>query len=157
MRMSDWSSDVCSSDLFDMEDLRSQLRQMRNMGGIGALASMIPGLAKAKAAMANNGPDDRLLLRMEAMVGSMTPKERAKPDILNAKRKIRIAKGSGTTVQDVNRLLKMHQEMSTAMKKLRKMGGMKALMGLMGKMPGGAGGLAGMMGDRKSTRLNSSH
>src|SRR3546814_17612607 len=89
---------------------------------------MIPGLAKAKAAMANNGPDDRLLLRMEAMVGSMTPKERAKPDILNAKRKIRIAKGSGTTVQDVNRLLKMHQEMSTAMKKLRKMGGMKALM-----------------------------
>src|SRR3546814_7593108 len=113
MRMSDWSSDVCSSDLFDMEDLRSQLRQMRNMGGIGALASMIPGLAKAKAAMANNGPDDRLLLRMEAMVGSMTPKERAKPDILNAKRKIRIAKGSGTTVQDVNRLLKMHQEMST--------------------------------------------
>src|SRR3546814_6770214 len=83
---------------------------------------------------------------MEAMVGSMTPKERAKPDILNAKRKIRIAKGSRTTVQDVNRLLKMHQEMSTAMKKLRKMGGMKALMGLMGKMPGGAGGLAGMMG-----------
>ncbi|API59262.1 signal recognition particle protein [Tardibacter chloracetimidivorans] len=135
-----------SKGQFDMEDLRSQLRQMRNMGGIGALASMIPGLAKAKAAMANNGPDDRLLLRMEAMVGSMTPKERAKPDILNAKRKIRIAKGSGTTVQDVNRLLKMHQEMSTAMKKLRKMGGMKALMGLMGKMPGGAGGLAGMMG-----------
>src|SRR3546814_7816383 len=121
MRMSDWSSDVCSSDLFDMEDLRSQLRQMRNMGGIGALASMIPGLAKAKAAMANNGPDDRLLPRMEAMVGSMTPKERAKPDILNAKRKIRIAPGSGTTVQDVNRLLKMHPEMSTAMKKLRKM------------------------------------
>ena len=135
-----------SKGQFDMEDLRSQLRQMRNMGGIGALASMIPGLAKAKAAMANNGPDDRLLLRMEAMVGSMTPKERAKPDIINAKRKIRIAKGSGTTVQDVNRLLKMHQEMSTAMKKLRKMGGMKALMGMMGKMPGGAGGLAGMMG-----------
>src|SRR3546814_12281935 len=128
-----------------MEDLRSQLRQMRNMGGIGALASMIPGLAKAKAAMANNGPDDRLLLRMEAMVGSMTPKERAKPDILNAKRKIRIAKGSRTTVQDVNRLLKMHQEMSTAMKKLRKLGGMKALMGLMGKRSsdergGGQGG-----------------
>src|SRR3546814_13811218 len=83
---------------------------------------------------------------MEAMVGSMTPKERAKPDILNAKRKIRIAKGPGTTVQDVNRLLKMHQEMSTAMTKLRKMGGMKALMGMMGKMPGGAGGLAGMIG-----------
>src|SRR3546814_18169425 len=116
---------------------------MVNLGEIASRACMIPGLAKAKAAMANNGPDDRLLLRMEAMVGSMTPKERAKPDILNAKRKIRIAKGSGTTVQDVNRLLKMHQEMSTAMKKLRKMGGMKALMGLMGKMPGGAGGQIG--------------
>src|SRR3546814_3457414 len=96
--------------------------------------------------MTKYGPDYRLLLRMEALGGCMTPKEPAKPDILNAKGKISSAKGSGTTVQDVNRLLKMHQEMSTAMKKLRKMGGMKALMGLMGKMPGGAGGLAGMMG-----------
>src|SRR3546814_11517071 len=92
-----------SKGQFDMEDLRSQLRQMRNMGGIGALASMIPGLAKAKAAMANNGPDDRLLLRMEAMVGSMTPKERAQPDILNAKPKTRNAKRTGTTVQAIHR------------------------------------------------------
>src|SRR3546814_5389820 len=112
---------------------------MRNMGGLGALASMLPGMAKAKAAMANGAVDERILLRMEAMVGSMTPKERVKPEVINAKRKIRIAKGSGTTVQDVNKLLKMHQEMYTAMKKLKKMGGIKGLMGLMGKMPGGAG------------------
>src|SRR3546814_3386862 len=76
----------------------------------GVQTCALPILAKAKAAMANNGPDDRLLLRMEAMVGSMTPKERAKPDTLNAKRKIRIAKGSGTTVQDVNRLLKLDRK-----------------------------------------------
>jgi len=74
----------------------------------------------------------------------MTAKERRKPELLNAKRKIRIAKGSGTTVQDVNKLLKMHQEMAGAMKKLRKMGGMKALMGMMGG--GKVGGLEGMLG-----------
>ena len=131
---------------FDMDDLRGQLRQMRNMGGLGALASMLPGMKKAQAAMASGAVDEKILLRMDAMIGSMTPRERAKPELLNAKRKIRIAKGSGTTVQDVNKLLKMHQEMATMMKKLKKMGGLKALMGMMGKMPGGAGGLAGMMG-----------
>ena len=131
---------------FDMDDLRGQLRQMRNMGGLGALASMLPGMKKAQAAMASGAVDEKILLRMDAMIGSMTPRERARPELLNAKRKIRIAKGSGTTVQDVNKLLKMHQEMATMMKKLKKMGGLKALMGMMGKMPGGAGGLAGMMG-----------
>ncbi len=70
---------------------------------------------------------------MDAMIGSMTPKERSKPELINAKRKIRIAQGSGTTVQDVNKLLKMHQEMSTAMKKLKKMGGIKGMMAMLGK------------------------
>jgi hypothetical protein len=81
------------------------------MGGLGALAGMMPGMKKAKAAMAQSGMDDKVLLRMDAIIGSMTPKERAKPELLNAKRKIRVAKGSGTTVQDVNKLMKMHQEM----------------------------------------------
>ena len=117
---------------FDLNDLRQQLKQMQNMGGLGALAGMIPGMKKAQAAMASGAVDDRLLVRMDAMIGSMTAKERAKPELLQAKRKIRIAKGSGTTVQDVNKLLKMHQEMAGAMKKLKKMGGMKALMGMMG-------------------------
>ncbi len=128
---------------FDMNDLRQQLKQMQNMGGLGALAGMIPGMKKAQQAMASGAVDDRLLVRMDAMIGSMTAKERAKPELLQAKRKIRIAKGSGTTVQDVNKLLKMHQEMAGAMKKLKKMGGMKALMGMMG---GGGGGLEKMMG-----------
>ncbi len=128
---------------FDMNDLRQQLKQMQNMGGLGALAGMIPGMKKAQAAMASGAVDDRLLVRMDAMIGSMTPKERSRPELLQAKRKIRIAKGSGTTVQDVNKLLKMHQEMAGAMKKLKKMGGMKALMGMMG---GGGGGLDKMMG-----------
>ncbi|MBA14931.1 MAG: signal recognition particle protein [Sphingomonas sp.] len=130
---------------FDMNDLRSQLAQMRNMGGIGALAGMIPGMKKAQQAMANGAVDERVLLRMDAMITSMTPKERAKPELLNAKRKIRIAKGSGTTVQDVNKLIKMHQEMQTAMKKLKKMGGLKGLMAMMGK--GGPGGGMGGVGN----------
>jgi signal recognition particle subunit SRP54 len=75
----------------------------------------------------------------------MTPRERTKPELLNAKRKIRVAKGSGTTVQDVNRLLKMHQEMATAMKKIRKMGGL-AKLGAMFGGGGGGGGLAGLAG-----------
>ncbi|MBK6297686.1 MAG: signal recognition particle protein [Sphingomonadales bacterium] len=127
---------------FDMNDLRAQLGQMRRMGGMGALMGMMPGMKKAQAAMAQSGVDDRILIRMDAMIGSMTPKERVKPELVNAKRKIRIANGSGTTVQDVNKLLKMHQEMGTAMKRLRKMGGMKGLGALLGK----GGGLGGLMG-----------
>lgn len=103
-----------SKGQFDMNDLRTQLRQMQNMGGLGALAGMMPGMKKAKAAMAQSGMDDKVLLRMDAIIGSMTPKEREKPELLNAKRKIRVAKGSGTQVQDVNKLLKMHQEIGRA-------------------------------------------
>ena len=127
---------------FDLDDLRSQLAQMRRMGGLGAIAGMIPGLKKAQAAMAGNAMDDRVLLRMDAIITSMTPGERARPALINAKRKIRIAKGSGTQVQDVNKLLKMHQEMEGAMKRLKKMGGMKGL----GAMFGRGGGLGGLMG-----------
>ena len=136
---------------FDMNDLRAQLQQMQRMGGLGALAGMLPGMKKMQGAMAQSGIDDRILVRMDAMISSMTPKERAKPELLQAKRKIRIANGSGTTVQEVNKLLKMHQEMSTAMKKIRKMGGMKGLGALFGKGGGlggllGGGGLPGMPG-----------
>lgn len=148
---------------FDMNDLRSQLRQMTKMGGLGALAGMMPGMKKAKAAMSGQ-MDDKILVRMDAMIGSMTPKERSKPELLNAKRKIRIAKGSGTTVQDVNKLLKMHQEMARAMKRIKKMGGLKGLAAMFGKggdlgsamegmaglpkgsLPPGMGGLPGGLG-----------
>ena len=136
---------------FDMNDLRAQLAQMGRMGGLGALAGMIPGMKAAKQAMASGAVDEKILVRMDAMITSMTPKERAKPELLNAKRKIRVAKGSGTTVQDVNKLLKMHQEMANAMKKIKKMGGLKGLAAMfgkggdMGKLPGGMGDMLGGM------------
>ncbi|MFS0738667.1 signal recognition particle protein [Sphingomonas sp. 1P06PA] len=130
---------------FDLNDLRSQLAQMKRMGGLGALASMLPGVKQVKQAMASGAADDKTLVHLDAIIGSMTPKERAKPEIVNAKRKIRIAKGSGRTVQEVNKLLKMHQEMATMMKKMKKMGGLKGLGAMLGKA-GGLGGLGGMMG-----------
>ncbi len=127
---------------FDLDDLWSQLRQMQRMGGLGALAGMMPGMKGMKGAM-DQAQDGKALVHMEAMLSSMTAKERAKPEIVNAKRKIRIAKGSGTTVQEVNKLLKMHQEMATVMKRLKKMGGLGKLAAMFGK--GGLdGALAGM-------------
>ena len=133
---------------FDFDDLRGQLRQMKAMGGLGALAGMIPGMAAAKKAMANGAVDENVLGRMEAVICSMTAKERARPELLTAKRKIRIAKGSGTTVMEVNKVIKMQLEMATAMKKLRKMGGMKGMAAMMARMGGGGGGggLGGMLG-----------
>ena len=128
---------------FDMNDLRAQLAQMQRMGGLGALAGMIPGMKKAQGAVASAG-GEKMLVHMDAMIGSMTIKERNKPELINAKRKIRIAKGSGTTVQEVNKLLKMHLEMSTAMKKIRKMGGLKGMAAMFGK--GGLGGALGGLG-----------
>jgi signal recognition particle subunit SRP54 len=127
---------------FDLNDLRMQLKQMQNMGGLGMLAGMLPGMKKAKQAMAASGMDDRILLHMDAIIGSMTAKERARPELLNAKRKKRVAAGSGTEVQDVNKLLKMHQEMARAMKQIKKMGGLKGL----SAMFGGGGGFGGMGG-----------
>jgi signal recognition particle subunit SRP54 len=91
--------------------------------------------------MAQSGVDNRVLVHMDAMIGSMTAKERVKPELINAKRKIRIAKGSGRTVQEVNKLLKMHQEMGGMMKKIKKMGGLGKLGALFGG--GGMGGLGG--------------
>src|SRR4029079_12835081 len=124
---------------FDLDDLWSQLKQMQRMGGLGALAGMMPGMKGMKGAM-DKAQDSKALVRMEAMLSSMTAKERAKPDVINAKRKIRIAKGSGTTVQEVNKLLKMHQEMSSVMKRLKKMGGLGKLAAMFGK-----GGLEGAL------------
>ena len=131
---------------FDMNDLKAQLNQMKRMGGMGAMMSMLPGMGKLQKQATAAGADDRMLGRMEAIIGSMTGKERVAPHLLNAKRKIRVANGAGTTVQEVNKLLKMHQEMESTMKRLKKMGGLKGLMGMMGKMPGGMAGMLGQMG-----------
>ena len=150
---------------FDLDDLRMQISQMQRMGGLGALAGMMPGM---KGLAKPGQVDDKALVHLEAMMSSMTAKERSKPEIINAKRKVRIAKGSGTTVQEVNKLLKMHQEMATAMKRLKKMGGLgklaamfsgggmeKALEGMApgGQLPGGMPGLPGLPGGGKPFNL----
>src|SRR5215212_6111195 len=128
---------------FDLDDLRAQLQQMQRMGGLGALAGMMPGMKGMKGAM-EDPANSKALLHMEAMLSSMTAKERARPELINAKRKIRVAKGSGTTVQEINKLLKMHQEMATAMKRLKKMGGLGKLAAMFNKggLEGAFGGLA---------------
>ncbi|MCP9222973.1 signal recognition particle protein [Erythrobacter sp. LQ02-29] len=137
-----------SKGQFDLNDLRMQLAQMQKMGGLGMLAGMMPGMKKAKAAMAASGMDDKVLVHMDAIIGSMTAKERANPALMNAKRKKRVAAGSGVQVQDVNKLLKMHQEMARAMKQIKKMGGLKGLAAMFGGGGGmgGAGGPGGMGG-----------
>jgi signal recognition particle subunit SRP54 len=107
---------------FDLGDLREQLQQMQAMGGMGGLLGMMPGVAKMKNQITNAGLDDKLLKRQMAIIDSMTPQERRNPDILKASRKKRIASGSGTTPEYINKLLKMHRGMADMMKA---MGGAK--------------------------------
>jgi signal recognition particle subunit SRP54 len=121
---------------FDLEDFRSQLQQMQNMGGIASLIDKMPGMSGMTQAMKNQ-VDDKQFKRLEAMINSMTPQERRFPKVINGSRKKRIATGSGTQVQDVNRLLKQFTQMQKMMKKMSK-GGMKKMMRAMkGKMPPG--------------------
>jgi signal recognition particle subunit SRP54 len=125
---------------FDLDDLADQLRQLQKMGGLGGLMGFLPGMNKqAKQQMAAAGMDDKMLKRQEAIISSMTREERAKPDILKASRKRRIAKGAGVEVPDVNKLLKMHRQMADMMKKMGKKGGKGGFPGMpgMGGMPPG--------------------
>ena len=125
---------------FDLSDLRDQLEQMTKMGGLGGLMGMMPGVAKLKGQLANANLDDRLLKRQVAIIDSMTPRERRNPDLLKASRKRRIAAGSGSKPEDINRLLKMHRQMADMMKM---MGGAKRgpLAGLANAMGLGGGGM----------------
>jgi signal recognition particle subunit SRP54 len=129
---------------FDLNDLADQLRQMQEMGGLGALMEKMPGGAQMPKGMAA-AADDTQVKRMLAIVDSMTPQERAFPDVIKASRKRRIAGGSGTQVQDINRLLKQHLQMRKMMKKF-KGGGMKKMMRAMQGMGGGGGGMPPGMG-----------
>ena len=124
---------------FDLEDYAGQLRQMQRMGGLGGLMDLMPGVKNAKAQMAAAGIDDKVMKRKEAIIMSMTPHERRKPDILAASRKRRIAAGAGVDVAEVNKVLKEHRNMADMMKKLGK-GGMKGLAGMLGGMGGGSPG-----------------
>ncbi len=121
---------------FDLEDLRDQLQQMKKMGGMGALMNMMPGMGQMKKAMAGANLDEKVFDRQIAIINSMTKSERANPDLLNAKRRIRIANGSGTKVEDVNKLMKQHRQMADMMKKVCK-GGMGSLAGMFGGKLGG--------------------
>ena len=123
---------------FDLDDLAGQLRQLRKMGGVGGILGMLPGIAKVKKQIEEARLDEKVLKRQEAIIGSMTKAERRNPKLLVASRRRRIASGSGTSVPEINRLLKQYQDMSQMMKRMNKLGkkgltrhGMQAL------LPGG--------------------
>ena len=147
---------------FDLEDLADQLRQMQRMGGMQGILGMLPGVQKVKKQIAESGMDDRVFRRQEAIIGSMTKLERRKPDLLNASRKRRVAKGAGVDVAEINRLLKQHRQMADAFKMMSKGGGrnMARMAQAMGAGAGGAAGLpkgftppGGMMGALKGSPL----
>lgn len=120
---------------FDLQDFRDQLQQMKNMGGMMGMLDKLPGMSNLSDDVKNQ-VDDKIFVQMEAIINSMTPKERARPDLIKGSRKKRIAAGSGTQVQDVNRLLKQFTQMQKMMKKMQK-GGMKNMMRNMKSMMGG--------------------
>lgn len=125
---------------FDLDDFKEQLQQMHKMGGIGALMEKMPGMGNIPDSVKNQA-NDKELTKLEAMINSMTPKEKRRPEIIKGSRKRRIAAGSGTQIQDVNRLLKQFAQMQKMMKKMGKKGGMAKMMrGMGGKMPMGGGG-----------------
>ena len=109
---------------FDLEDMAEQLKQMQKIGGMSGVLGMMPGMGKIKSQMAGANLDDSILKRQHAIITSMTPKERRNPKLLDAKRKRRIAAGSGTKVEEVNKLVKMHRQMADMMKKLGRNKGM---------------------------------
>jgi len=122
--------------LFDLDDLADQLGKLEKMGGLNDIVSMLPGIGKIKQQMKDARIDDKQIRRQRAILSSMTRAERRRPDIIKASRKQRIAAGSGTTVQEINRLLKQHQEMARMMKQMGKLG-QKGLMrhGIGGLLP----------------------
>jgi signal recognition particle subunit SRP54 len=135
---------------FDLEDLANQLRQMQKLGGMQGIMGLLPGVAKMKKQIADSGMSDKTFKRQEAIITSMTPLERRKPDLLNGSRKRRVAAGAGVEVMEVNRLLKQHRQMADAFKAMSRDGGksmarMAQMMG--GGVPGmgGAGGGGGAM------------
>jgi signal recognition particle subunit SRP54 len=136
---------------FDFNDLLAQFRQMKRMGGMNELAKMLPGLSKFSSQIEGANLDDKVLKRQEAIILSMTPAERTKPALLNASRRRRIANGSGTTVQDINKLVKQHEQMSQMMKRIKKMG----MSGMMDMVKGFMGGKdAAMMDQLKDMKVD---
>jgi len=128
---------------FDLDDMAAQLSQMRKMGGMGGLMGLLPGIGKMKKQLSEANLDDKMIKRQEAIISSMTKAERKNIKLLNASRRRRIAAGSGTTVQDVNRLLKQFQQMQSMMKKVGKMNKKDLMRQMPPGMMGPGGGLGG--------------
>jgi len=125
---------------FDLEDLRDQFAQMEKMGGLGSLIDKLPGMNAGAMQALQNPAQAKQMKRMVAIIDSMTPQERRRPEIINGSRKRRVAQGSGTQIQDVNRLLKQHKQMQKMMKKMGSKGGMANMMrGMKGRLPPGMG------------------
>lgn len=135
---------IKSGDRFDLNDFRDQLQQVKKMGDMGSLLKKLPAQFAQAAEQLQGGEAEKQMRRTEGILNSMTPQERAKPELLKASRKRRIAAGAGVPVQDVNRLLNQYDQMSGMMKKM-KGGGMAKMMRALGGM-GGMGGMAGMAG-----------
>ncbi|MDR8862175.1 Signal recognition particle protein [Burkholderia multivorans] len=121
---------------FDLNDFRAQISQMKNMGGLSSLMDKLPAQFQQAAASADMGQAEKQIRRMEGIINSMTPAERAKPEIIKATRKRRIAAGAGVPVQEVNRMLNQYDQMRTMMKKLKGGNMQKMMRGLKGMMPG---------------------
>ena len=135
--------------VFDLDDLAEQLGQMQKIGGMSGVMGMLPGIGKVKKQIDALGIDDSVFKRQLAIISSMTPAERKNPDLLKASRKKRVAAGSGTKVEEINKLLKMHRQMADMMKAMGKG------KGIFGKMMGGMG-MPGMgRGCRRSIRRRS--
>jgi signal recognition particle subunit SRP54 len=129
---------VAKGKRFDLEDLRDQLQQMKNLGGMAGMMDKMPGMGNM-AQLAQQNQASSQFDRMECIINSMTPKERKNPDILNGSRKRRITIGSGTSIQDLNRLLKQHKQMGKMMKKMKGKGMQNMMRGMGGMMPPGEG------------------
>jgi signal recognition particle subunit SRP54 len=123
---------------FDLNDLSEQLQQMQKLGGMKGIMGLMPGMGKMSKQIEAAGFDDKIVKRQVAIISSMTTKEREKPEILAASRKRRIAAGSGTRVEDINRLLKQHRQMADMMKAMKK-GGRGGMAGMLGGLFGGGG------------------
>jgi signal recognition particle subunit SRP54 len=118
-----------SKGRFTLEDMQSQLKQVGKMGGMGGILGMLPGVGKIKKQLAEANIDEKILVRQSAIIDSMTRHERRNPEVIAASRKKRIALGSGTSVQEVNKLLKQHRQMQDMMKRMKKAGGPKQFLG----------------------------
>jgi signal recognition particle subunit SRP54 len=121
---------------FDLNDFRAQLTQMKSMGGLSSLMDKLPAQFQQAAAGANMGMAESQMRRMEGIINSMTPTERAKPELIKATRKRRIAAGAGVQVQEVNRMLNQYEQMRTMMKKLKGGNLQKMMRGMKGMLPG---------------------